>query len=968
MYPNHHVQALKESPWPQLLMLLGKSGESIMIDLLVDGAIFVPVQAGIGNMYQLSGVPLSEMNPDAKGEAPLDAQSLGTSTERAPSDIAFIRSRMMYARAALNTRGLVHFGFRHIHVLNRCPVTASTTPEVAAGQQSSKIDDNTRKVLMYLFPRQFGMHNVFTSEVDRNQTAQKFQDYTLREEEIKALRQRQNHLGKEKPVHVPKRLRGEVIRLVQRLQVRHARCSYTELLRHYCPSVVDASLRQPIQEGQDGEKSMNFSTQVTLPATQQKMPKKSSSRRKSTGKDRGRSTKPIQPHPIIDFKCLTELATPISHVSAFCQAVLAKVVPDDFWGSGPCQANNKQLVMSKVDHFVKLRRFEVMSLREVAHGLKVTDIGWLAPPGLKSHKTSQTDMRKRLEILNEFLYYVFDSLLIPLLRSNFYITESSVHRYKLFFFRHDVWRYVAEPAMAELKVSMFEEVKLDKARNILESRRLGFSQIRLLPKQMSMRPITNLRRRTVTVGNKKVLGQSINSILGPMHSVLKLEKDLDPSKLGASLFSVPEIYGRLKSFSNRLGSSPGKLYFAKLDVRAAFDTIPQDAVLRLMQGVTTQKKYKLTKHVEIKGGHVGGVHKPTRRWHSVAMGEHDKTAFTDRIENRLALTKRHTVFVDNVMQRSEDRQRLLALMTAHIQQNLVKVGKKYYRQKKGIPQGSVLSSTLCNYFYADLEMQHLSFLNGEDCLLLRLIDDFLLITTDVCKARKFVEVMHGGVPDYGVSVSPAKTLVNFELEVHGSPVARLPLGERFPYCGTLIDCKTLAIGKDREHIRDPVTSNGLTVEFGRKPGQNFLRKTLNAFKIQSHIMFYDTAHNSAKRVYSNLTEAFTETATKMLAYARCLGANQQPAPQMVIRTISKVIDVAWVLLTSKTRRARYPEYTCALNKHQVAWLALHAVKKTLAQRQSGYRDVLDWLAREIGKLDSKKGVRDVRLLQHVATL
>ena len=149
---------------------------------------------------------------------------------------------------------------------------------------------------------------------------------------------------------------------------------------------------------------------------------------------------------------------------------------------------------------------------------------WLTPPNLKDKRCSQPETQKRTEIFHEFLYYLFDSILIPLIRSNFYVTESNVHRYRIFYFRHDIWRYAAEPAMASLKTKMFEEVKLDDAMRILDSRRLGFSQVRLLPKGASMRPITNLRRRTVLRGNKKLLGPSINSILGPLNSVFKLEK------------------------------------------------------------------------------------------------------------------------------------------------------------------------------------------------------------------------------------------------------------------------------------------------------------------------------------------------------------------------------------------------------------------------------------------------------------
>ena len=141
-----------------------------------------------------------------------------------------------------------------------------------------------------------------------------------------------------------------------------------------------------------------------------------------------------------------------------------------------------------------------------------------------AHKTSQTDIQKRLELFHEFLYYVFDSLLIPLIRSNFYVTESNTNKYQLFFFRHDVWKYVAEPAMAAVKSRMFEEVSIDAALKILDSRSLGFCQVRLLPKQTSIRPIMNLRRRAVAKGNSKVLGPSINTILGPVHTILQLEK------------------------------------------------------------------------------------------------------------------------------------------------------------------------------------------------------------------------------------------------------------------------------------------------------------------------------------------------------------------------------------------------------------------------------------------------------------
>jgi telomerase reverse transcriptase len=155
---------------------------------------------------------------------------------------------------------------------------------------------------------------------------------------------------------------------------------------------------------------------------------------------------------------------------------------------------------------------------------QIADMSWLEPPDSNGRKPSKTDTEKRLEIFYEFIYFVYDTLLIPLIRNNFYVTESNTHRYRVFYFRHEVWRQIAEPAMAGLRADMFEEVRLDEAVQTLRSRQLGFSQIRLLPKGDKLRPIMNLRRRAITRKSTNRLDRSINSVLGPIHSLLKLEK------------------------------------------------------------------------------------------------------------------------------------------------------------------------------------------------------------------------------------------------------------------------------------------------------------------------------------------------------------------------------------------------------------------------------------------------------------
>lgn len=448
--------------------------------------------------------------------------------------------------------------------------------------------------------------------------------------------------------------------------------------------------------------------------------------------------------------------------------------------------------------------------------LKETQLGalsWLIPPNVSpDSKIAKSDQQKRMEIFLEFIYYVFDSLLIPLVRSNFHVTESNVHRNRLFFFRHDVWRRLTEPCVATLKLNMFEEIKTARALKLLDARVLGFSQIRLLPKNSGARPIMNLRRRITKLRNGKVvLGRSINSVMAPVFNMFNYERKKQPSRVGSALFSVGELYPKLKAFRKhlQLTETPQKpLYFVKVDVQSCFDTIPQKQVVRLMESIASEDEYRIARHAEIKPSRTHSYKAemdkdpmPARKFVATARASTDFQTFDQVVDSCLAPGKKNTVFVDNVVPTTQRKDVLLDLLEEHVERNVVKIGKKFFRQKAGIPQGSVLSSLLCNYFYAELETECFGFLT-DDSLLLRLIDDFLLITTNQDHAQTFLQVMHDGVEKYGVKVSPAKSLANFEITVNECRVPQLVGDTAFPYCGSMIDTRTLEITKDRDRRKN----------------------------------------------------------------------------------------------------------------------------------------------------------------------
>jgi telomerase reverse transcriptase len=796
----------------------------------MDCGLYQPV-GDSSNTTQLSGTPLSELKAVVKETMPLAKNSVGQAltsnqaTKRRVSDMRFLRHRMLYARPSLKSSGPIRFGMTHVHVMNRYHNLDSHAETV--------------HVMKYIFPRQFGLHNAFTSAVDVQDTSQLFKDYTLRESEIAKQRMKRRYRPGQPSLpadKIPKRLRGSCFSLVQRLRKRHSRCSFRALLDHYCPRSLF-----------DNSKQTNTFDHATV----------------------------------------------LTSVSAFCRAVIRNVFPPDAFGAGGCRGDSFGTIMRAVDTFVCLRRYESFSLHDIIQGIAVKDIDWLMPHGTADDSNMcRTDFAARKDILLELLYYMFDSYLIPLIRSHFHVTESGVHRNQLFYFRHDVWKAMSEPALTSLKLDMFEECSAAEIQGAMAQRALGVSKVRLLPKEQGMRPIINLRRRVQRQEHGGVvLGRSINSILTPAFSILNYEKARRPELLGSALFSVDEMFTRLQAFRSKLsarGLRTTPLYFAKVDVKSCFDTIPQKRLLKLAESILSANEYHLTRYARAKllGGNKhetsGFGAKPSWRFFTKATTDETPFDLEKEITSETAAGRTRTAYVGGVIQRPQRRKAILDLLHEHVESNIVKLGNRLYRQKEGIPQGSIVSSLLCSYFYAELERSALGFVNDEDSLLLRLIDDFLVITTDRKVAEQFMHTMHAGLPEFGVQIKANKSRANFDMKIDGLPVARLPAVTDFPYCGNTINTITLDLSKDTERRKAVNVQDSVTVEYSKLPGQSFYRKTLNALKLHMRAMHLSTNYNSIETVLINLHHAFNEVAHKSYAYIKSLPNDKQPSSKLII--------------------------------------------------------------------------------------
>lgn len=210
----------------------------------------------------------------------------------------------------------------------------------------------------------------------------------------------------------------------------------------------------------------------------------------------------------------------------------------------------------------------------------------------------------------------------------------------------------------------------------------------------------------------KLSFRSINSVLCDVHHCLKFEKEKNPDALGCSVFDYNDIYLKLKPFVLNMKDSPmglPKLYIAVCDVAQAFDTVDQDKLLDVMQNIVQKEEYFIKRYAR-----VSCTAKSVKVSYERDSVEEKGVNFAKFSMNN---SPKHSqgILVDQAFFTSIKRDKLLRLLYEHIKRNILQIGCHFYIQKVGIPQGSVLSSLLCSFYYGDLDMNEIFPLTNQTC-------------------------------------------------------------------------------------------------------------------------------------------------------------------------------------------------------------------------------------------------------------
>ena len=231
----------------------------------------------------------------------------------------------------------------------------------------------------------------------------------------------------------------------------------------------------------------------------------------------------------------------------------------------------------------------------------------------------------------------------------------------------------------------------------------------------------------------------------------------------------------------------------------------------------------------------------------------------------------NAVIVDKVYLPAKKKEEIIDLLREHIFSHFVVASSgrgrdSFLLQNEGIAQGSVLSTILCNMYYGSVEQELLKGVfdgSGDDAnLLVRRADDFLLVSTSLNVAKKFLDNMEKGVPTLGAEINIDKTNLNFDYK----HLRKLKQESPIPWCGYLFDTETLGVRFEVERFSGSKALDNLKIDSSQNPGISLKSKMKTFVRPRCTPLLLHLDINSVNRIKVNCFQIFLLGAIKTYGY------------------------------------------------------------------------------------------------------
>ncbi|XP_033123603.1 telomerase reverse transcriptase-like isoform X2 [Anneissia japonica] len=637
-----------------------------------------------------------------------------------------------------------------------------------------------------------------------------------------------------------------------------------------------------------------------------------------------------------DLETLIAMTTTKEQVFKFVKNRILQAVPLSMWGS----TYNRNAFLNFVRKFLFIGRKEELKLHELTSVFKVADCKWLYLENEANlSKLPRQTLRKQQEIASDLLHWLMQDYVMLLMKTAFYITETSVSRNGLSFYRKVVWNKIHKLAIeGELRNGTFKLISQESAIKLMANHKIESSTLRFLPKKSSCRPIVNTKKST-TDGRKFYYSKQ------QLFDILTFIVKNKPAIVGSSVQGFFEVHSQWQNFVTKHQSSTSAkapLYFVKMDIAKCFESILPEKLMTIIAAALKQIKGSpfIISHYAVVSKQGQRIIKKHKR--KVSTMVDFRTDFISTLARNSY--RNNCVLINKAWNDVQHPQNLLTTLKKVLKNDVVKVGSKYYLRTCGVGQGSMLSTLLCNLYYGYMEHAHLNGLD-QDGILLRLVDDFLLVTPHRAKAERFLNILLTGVATFGCKVRFEKTLTNFAFSYNGQAINSS--SGLFPWCGILINPETLELYNDYSCYVDIDLRYTMTVVREGDLIRNMKRKLCQLMFTKYVQLFIDPVINKPRTCLRNIYELFLLMACHFHSYQLTLPQAFKPQqnPKVFFRLLHwlflKIYNVAMKNFIKPGQPA-----SIEITRSEIIWLGCKALITKLALYPALYKKLIVLLRKQ----------------------
>jgi len=245
-------------------------------------------------------------------------------------------------------------------------------------------------------------------------------------------------------------------------------------------------------------------------------------------------------------------------------------------------------------------------------------------------------------------------------------------------------------------------------------------------------------------------------------------------------------------------------------------------------------------------------------------------------------------------------------------------------------QGSILSSMFCNIYFGNVEGLILDDIfekesshiirgsSSDNCdalfvqsqhdlhLLVRIVDDFLLISTNKETSVQFLKKLNKGIPSLGVKINSEKSRANYPISMENTGTGKMEPVEVchnfFQWCGLLIDTRTCEISLDYTRFSRSKAIDTVVIHRAANEGLNLKKKMKDFVRPRcSQKLLFSSCINGIDKIRLNFYQTCLLCAIKTIHYINGSGITSLNHEQFIYSSACDTIQFAFLLISSKLK-------------------------------------------------------------------